>query len=410
MNLQELRGALKPLKLFGTEELIFDVEDTTVAMRPLLPQEEVTAQQYAASLLEEEAGEDADDKVLSRASALRYFDQFRTEVIAYALVQVGDLDLRGVTHIETGETLESGVAVRVAKHIALRELISAEWSRAMITVCFSRYGDLVTKIAEKADKIAQSSLSDLDAEIERVEKRLEDLKEERELRAAGDPSVTTKQIRSLISAGEALEREVDHTIDMAREERKAADAIRRAAMEELEQEDADALEDLESGIPSSEPPPPAEPPVSEPPAPAEPRQSVIPPRADPPTKKVPRPDMDTPEGFVSSFADPEEDPRALDAEAARIVAARNHAAEKAREEIAADPLSQAEHLGTVREGGKDIPTFKLPTSDLGDPVQKETETISGRGRKEKGKKGKRIPVDPDPRRGTINPNFKPGGQ
>jgi hypothetical protein len=399
MNLQELRGALQPLKNFGTEELTFDVEDTTVSMRPLLPQEEVAAQQYAAALLEDDEDAD-DDRVLSRASALRYFDQFRTEVIAYALVQVGDLQLRDITHIETGETLENGTPVRVAKHVALRELISAEWSRAMITICFSRYGDLVTKIAEKADKIAKSSLADLDAEIERVEKRLDDLKDERERRATGDPSVTTQQIRSLVAAGEALEQEVDQTIDMAREERRAADAIRRAAMEELENEDAEALADLEVGVPA-EPEPEPEPE----------RQSVVPPKASPPTKKVTPPsDVDTPPGFVSSFADPEEDPHALDADAARIMAAREQAAKAAREEIV-DPIAQAEHVGNVKKDGKDIPTFKLPAADLGDtPVQKETETISGRGRGKKGKKGKQIPVDPDPRQGTLNPNYKPGGQ
>ena len=397
MNLQELRGALQPLQSFGTEELTFDVEETIVSMRPLLPKEEVSAQQYAASLLEEDEADDADeDRVLSRASALRYFDQFRTEVIAYALMQVGDLDLRGISHIETGETLENGTAVRVPKHIALRELISAEWSRAMITICFSRYGDLVTKIAEKADKIAKSSVADLDAEIERVEKRLDDLRDEREMRAAGDPSVTTQQIRSLVAAGEALEQEIDQTIDVARAERKAADAIRRAAMEGLDAEDAEADDDGDlEPEPAPEPPPP------------EPRQSVIPPRAVPPTKKVPRPDIDTPPGFVSSFADPEEDPHALDADEARIKAARRYAAQAARDEITGDPLAQAEQVGTVKQGGKDIPAFKLPTTDLGDtPVHKETETISGRGKK----KGKQIPVDPDPRRGTINPNFKPGGQ
>ena len=74
----------------------------------------------------------------------------------------------------------------------------------MITICFQRYGDLVQKIADKADRVAQTTLPDLDAEIERVEERLKRLKEDRETRAKGDPSVTTQQITSLLEAGKAL--------------------------------------------------------------------------------------------------------------------------------------------------------------------------------------------------------------
>jgi len=390
MNLQSLRQALAPLTKFGSDESEFDVEGTSVALRPLLPREEISCQQYAAAVLattqDEEGLEDEDP--LTRTAALRYFDQFRIEVISYALVQVDDTDLRETSFIETGETLENGTAVKVAKNVALRDIITESWSRGMITIAFSKYGDLITVIAEKADKVAKASVADLDAEIERVEGRLTSLREEREKRAKGDPSVTYDQIRSLVSAGEALEREVDQTIDTVRADRESAASIRKDIQDRAEarlaEEEAAAAAAAEQPAPPAPAPPPA--PVA--------RQPVSPKTAPPPSAKVKPPE------FVSSFADPDEDPHALDMEEARIQAARVQAASDSKQDLV-DPLSRAEQVGSVTgPDGEAIPAYRLPS-----------ETISSRGREPEGPRGKKkVPVDPDPQAGSINPNFKPSGR
>jgi hypothetical protein len=404
MNLQSLRKALKPLTEFGTEEITFalphdeDEESTAVTLRPLLPKEEIAAQQHAAAILVQTQEDEGlgDDDPLTKAAALRYFDQFRTEILSYALVQVGDNDLRDVEYIETGEFLEDGVTpVRIKRQLAVRQIIEDSWSRGVITIAFAKYGDLITKIAERADKIAQESLSDLEAEYERIVNRKRHLEEELQRRAKGDPSVTVQQIKALVSAGDALEREVDQAIEIARSDRLEAERIMKDAQESAEQEPAPAP----APAPEPEPAPAPEPEAPTPDA-APPRQSVIPPTAPPPSPRV-RPNPD----FVSSFADPEEDPNALAAEAARIAAAQKAAAQNARKDLG-DPLAAAQPLGDVQgPDGKPIPAFKLPSETVSRRGEKSAPEAprGGKGARNKGR------TDPDPSRGSVNPHFrKPG--
>lgn len=392
MDLQSLRTALEPLTKFGTEEHTFEVEGTVVTLRPLLPREEIAAQQYASEVLtltQAEEGLGEDDR-LTRTAALRYMDQFRIAVIAHALVQINTTDLRNVDTIETGEVLDNGVRVKVPRHVALRDIMADSWSRGMITITFSKYGDLITKIAEKADKVAEASVADLDAEIERLERRLENTKAERKRRTEGDPGITYDQIRGLVSAGEALEREVAQAIDIVQADQEASEAIRAASREvkDLRErvEEEGALDLSEEGPEANEVPPDR----------GSPRQPVLPPVAPPPSPRV-----KAPEEFVSSFSDPNEDPNALAADRVRIEAAQRRAAADARTHLQSDSLSRAKQVGVVKgPKGEEIPTYQLPS-----------ETISGRGRKPS-KEGAPVepPVDPDPKVGTLNPNFKPTGR
>lgn len=425
MDLQSLRAAIEPLSKFGADELTFEIEGTSVTLRPLLPDEDIAVQQYAAAVLAQTQEEEGlgDDDPLTRAAALKYMDRFKAEAIAYSLVQVGPTNLRNVKTIETGEITDEGTKIRIPKHVALRQIILESWSRGMITVAFSRYGDLVMRIAEKADEVARENIADLDAEIERLERRLKDAREERERRAKGDPSITMQQIRSLVDAGEAMERELDDTITEAREGRRAADNIRDAARQrqaEVEAEEAAeaqlrrasemqdemGLGDLLGDEVEDEPEVPLTRAV---------RQPVIPPAAPPPTPRAKPPT--NPEGFVSSFSDPDEDPRAMEAEYARITMAAAAARRASTENLGAPPtMDDARQVGTAKAtNGKDVPVFQLPSADHSlapDPKRRPPETISGReDNGGKGGKKKLNPnLDPDPRRGTINPNFKPPGK
>jgi len=229
MDINSLKQAMAPLLEIGKSETQFEVEGNTVCMRPLLPMEEVAVQRYSASILDkvQQAEGLTNDDQMSRAAALDYFDRFRIEVIAHSVVEVNGLSLRGIKTIETGEILENGTKVRVPKAIAMRQMVE-NWSRAMLTVCFSKYGDMVKKIADKAEKMVEKSNSDLDAEIERMGARLEELKRERSTRASGDPGITSNQVQNLVQAGEIMKKQVQ----------KASEQVKR-----------------QSVIPESSPPP-----------------------------------------------------------------------------------------------------------------------------------------------------------
>ena len=219
MDISSLQQAMAPLLEIGKSEVQFEVEGNTICMRPLLPVEEVTVQRYAASILDRVQQVDGltNDDQMSRAAALDYFDRFRIEVISHSVVEISGLSLRGIKTIETGEVLDNGTKVKVPKPIAMRQMVE-KWSRAMLTVCFAKYGDMVKEIADQAEKMVEKSNSDLEVEIERVEARLEGLKRDRSTRASGDPSITSKQVQNLVQAGELMKKQVEAASEKVKRE------------------------------------------------------------------------------------------------------------------------------------------------------------------------------------------------
>ena len=406
MDLASLKAALKPLSDFGQDEHTFSIpqangQDLDITLRALLPKEEVACQRYASDVLAKAVADEGleDGDGLTRAAALRYFDMYRAEVVAYALAQIGDVDFRKIKHIETGEMTEGDnpVPVKVPRHVAVRGIIEDTWSRGMITIGFSKYGDLVTNIAKKASKVAKESLADLDAEIEREEKYLADLKVEREARAKGDPSVTTDQIKNLIVAGEVLEQEIDHAINAGREDRRTAlnlrgleaEAAAEIAAEEAAQKANPVEPDFPDGIPEE---PTAE--EAPPPSPA-PRKSVIPDRVPPPTN----PAEPNPPQFRSSFEE-FESPDSQAIEEDRVMAARRAATEAARNNLGASDLSSAEVVGKVTLGdGRQVDAVRLPAENISERTKKEAAVVTTIQGKTK--------LDPNPGDDQRNPNFKP---
>jgi hypothetical protein len=382
ISLDLLREAMQPLIEVGKDEIEFDAFGTPVALRPLLPKEEVLVQRAAAvvveqnrrfekGLREQTGGEDtAETDSMTRASALDYFDRFRVEVISHALVQVGGLNLRGAEFIATGETLPNGNPVKVAKPVAVRPLVE-NWSRAMISLVFAKYGELMDRLNKAADTAVEDSPADLDAEIDRLETRLAEAKTERAKRAGGDPSITPEQIGNFVGLGANME-----------EGAKQAAALPSAR--EVNQQ----LRKAENQ-----------------PAPAQPRRSVLPPTVPPPTPDpVPvkynlPPEPPAPSAFDEAVAAPSSfgggDLEALAAEEERILLARQKAAQSrgtpASPSPVKDALSQAQPVGMVQG----MEAYRLPT-----------EAISERGRRSAPPATPSAGVNPAPA-DTRNPNFRP---
>lgn len=244
ISLDTLRQALAPLEMFGRDEHTFQINGLDITVRPLLPVEETQVQRYAGSVLEEsrEAAEVGDDGNLTRAAALDYFDRFRIEVLALAIVQIGTLNLRGVKTIATGEVLPDETPVQVTKGAALRDMIRSEWSRGALSIAFEAYGDLTQRLQDTIENITRKSIEDLDVEIARLESRLVEVREERAKRTVSDPTIFSNQIETLLQVDTELERQTERAraeIQANREQEMAATAPARR----------------ESVIPATAPPP-----------------------------------------------------------------------------------------------------------------------------------------------------------
>ncbi len=294
---------------------------------------------------------------MDRATALDYFDRFRIEVLSHAICQIGTHNLRGVDYVSTGEIV-NGTPVKIQRGVAIRSLIRKGWSRTMITVGFNQYGNLVEKLARLSDKLATQSMTDLDAELERLETRLGDLRTERKRRLEGDPSISKDQIADLVVAGNAQEKRVrDITAENDR---------RRAEASPVTGSFGDAPPH----------PPPARPVQQAPPTPqAPPTQQRAPEARVPLTERA----IPTPEPAAS--------------EADRIAEARRQA--------------RAEQMRLLGEGSSDLLSGANPIGQVGgiDAYRLPSETITPRGREESPKGETRTVVDPAAQ-GTLNPHFK----
>lgn len=342
IDFDALENALAPLRDVGNDELTFEVEDGDnvheITVRPLLPPEETLVQRQAQEVLR---GKTDDEGKVDRYAMLDFFDHFRRETLAYAIVQVNDLDLREVEYVATGEKTKSGKAVRIPKHVAMRKLLT-KWSRTMIMAAFTKYGELLTHIERSTADIVEFEPSDLEAEIERTKKRLEDLQAERQRRAAGDANITADQVRA-INEAESSTRDITRRAmqkqssppptpepseepspaseagDSSKRSSRDQDAPMSSTMADREEEWA-TFEDLPSDRDLDDVEPEPEPEVPE----------IIISNEEPPLyadQVVRRPDSDgntTPDplgGVMDSFGDAD-DPETLAREEARLVQAR----------------------------------------------------------------------------------------
>ena len=169
LSLQELKSVMSPLSEIGMGESTFEVNGLTITLRPLPPEEELNVIRYARAALSE--GDVAD-----QATTLDYLDRFRNMTLGYSIVQVGDMDFRNVTSVETGEKLPNGVSVKLKKQDAIRGIVSS-WSRHMTTAVFRKFGELSAKVESEVEKVIEFEDVDYDAEISRLEEKIADLKD-----------------------------------------------------------------------------------------------------------------------------------------------------------------------------------------------------------------------------------------
>lgn len=196
INLQDLENAFSPITEIGREELTFEACGRSMTVRQVPSEEEVEVSRYARVHLEQVA-EDAPDS--DKEAALQSFlDRFKIGILSYAIVEIDDMDLRDVDFIPTGEVLDNGVPVRITKFQAIEKIISG-WPRNVLNSVYVMYGELSTRIELKAEKVIHFKHTDLDAEIERLETRLADLKKAKAEQGKGPRDPLAEKVKAVNS-------------------------------------------------------------------------------------------------------------------------------------------------------------------------------------------------------------------
>ena len=161
INFSQLEELMKPLSEMCKKEKVVDLSGTKVTIKILTPIEETDVQKLLP---------DMDDGL----SAMEFADIFRRETLARCIVAINDLDLRGVSEIETGETLPSGVLVKMSKTDAILKIIEG-WSRPVLSKLFEQYGLLSEEIEKNLDESLKLNIEDKEAEKANLTQRIQDL-------------------------------------------------------------------------------------------------------------------------------------------------------------------------------------------------------------------------------------------
>ena len=160
INLSQLKELMSPLTQLCQKEREVDLSGIKVYIKHLTPKEELEVQKMLPEL--------------DNSSAVEFADVFRRETLARCIVQVGDLDLRGLTEIETGETLPNGKAVKVSKEEAVVQVMDS-WSKFVLGKLFEQYGLLSEEIEKGLDESLKINIEDTEVEKEQLKARIENL-------------------------------------------------------------------------------------------------------------------------------------------------------------------------------------------------------------------------------------------
>ena len=353
IDLNSLKSAFSNISKIGRGEKTFTVVNTPIVMRALLPLEEVDVQNQANQehdYYKEEHG--ADETVATRV----YLETFRFVLLSHAIVQVGSLDLRNVETIETGETLSSGVTVKVSKIKAVRSVLESLSGEVVLTI-YQYYSDMILEVDIESYNSLNYEPLDISEEIENLEKRVEYLKD--------------KQTKSEAFANRDTE---DLLIDQEPQ-------VETPQQEEPVQQDPPPHEDEKV---------------------VQPRKQVFPSsHAPPPVKKETPPPRQAQPQAQNSFMEKNEDgfpPSALRTEHERISRMRRDRQNPPQHRRPPHSQAKETNLDTLAKntsaeqvGSRDgVPVFSLNSpEDIGDVREAPTS----------------VPIDPQPQ-SSKNPRFK----
>jgi len=200
VNLKALEAAVMKVERIRDHEFCFEVDGTKICMMPLRPDQETEVQKYAQVAMEEVREGDA-----NQAAFADFMDRMRHASLGFSIVQIGDVNLRDLEFVETGDVDEQGNPVSVPKWEAVCELVSREWSRLMLSQVFGKFGEMLDRLELRAQKAVSFDPVDLDEEIERTQRRLGELQDAKKRIKAPTPDALTRQQQEVVKIDKAAE-------------------------------------------------------------------------------------------------------------------------------------------------------------------------------------------------------------
>jgi len=206
MNLTELTKAFSGVSTLGKKEVTFPINGTEITLRVISGPDQVHVDDAMGHLID-------DDDFSESAQIQSFFQNTWRETLARSIVQIGNLNLRNLDEIATGEFLDNGVPVVVSKVDAVKKIL-AEWSPDLLASLNDRYD------AMRADSEAEIQLAfnaepvSYDAEIQRLKDRISELEQRKiqqsdRIRMARETLLKSKLEQKIAARQQGVEEVVD---------------------------------------------------------------------------------------------------------------------------------------------------------------------------------------------------------
>lgn len=149
--------SLSQLQNLGSVELTFTTNGATITLASLSASQDILISKNMTDV----------------PQGIEYVQSYKLWSLAHSIVKINDLDLRNVKAINVpdGETSKPKL-----KEAFLFEMLS-KWSRAMLDVCFRKYGEVLVHADRQSEQGVEFEVFDAQAEIARLEKRIEAIKQ-----------------------------------------------------------------------------------------------------------------------------------------------------------------------------------------------------------------------------------------
>lgn len=183
MKLSQLKGLFDPLVQVGHTSKVVKIEGIEIKIKTLTSKEEADVQKALSSLREDE-----------NVSTIEYVDLFRRETLSRSIIALNGVSLEEPL-IETGETLENGVPVKVKREEALSEILGG-LSRVVVTHLFQELALLSEAAEKKVSSNLESSEKKIEEERKNLEERLDTLNKTAEMDAAAESHANMRNVYS----------------------------------------------------------------------------------------------------------------------------------------------------------------------------------------------------------------------
>lgn len=216
VNLKALEAAINKVENLRDIEHTFAAGTTTITLRPLRPDEDTEISRYAQVAME---GTQDDEPTQSTQTRFADFmDRLRHATLGFSIVQIDDVNLRGVEYIETGEVDDQGRALVLPKWEAVRDMVAAKWERFMLAAVFAQFGEMLERLEDSAQKKVKFDTVDLDEEIGRTQRRLNGLLEaKRKSETTTEEDLQRRQQDLVLQVQKAQQDQREHLRDAQRE-------------------------------------------------------------------------------------------------------------------------------------------------------------------------------------------------